>query len=157
MRNLRQAHPIMKYPLVSRLSKASLSSIVLMFIAATLALVVGVAALVTVTSRPHQGFGSAFRYSLANVWNPGDLLEKSDQNILFYLAATLDALGGVLLPTFLLGAFVFKLFQYDPLVWRRTVSVENLDGRPILRFRFYNATRSSIVRVEVVVYARVRL
>jgi cation transport regulator ChaC len=157
MGGLRRLHPALRHPLVGRLSRASLASVVAVFVGASFALVALVAVVVSATGTPPQGFGTAFRYALANMWNPGDLLERPGQNIWFYSAATLDALQGILLPTFLLGAFVFKLFQRDPLVWRETVSVENLGGRPILRFRFYNSMRSPIVRVEVTVYARVRL
>lgn len=157
MPGLQRSHPIMKSPFVSRLSKASLTAVILLFMAASLAAISIVAYLIFETGRPRESFGESFRFSLANAWNPGDLLERPGQTSWCYVAGAMDAFAGILLPTFLLGAFVFKLFQDDPIAWRKTVSVENLSGRPMLRFRFYNATRSPIVRVEIIIYARVRL
>ena len=157
MGGLGRSHPALRHPLVGRLSRANLTSVVVVFLGATFAMVGLVAVVVSSMGRPGRSFGYGFRFALANMWNPGDLLERDGQTAWFYLAAGIDALSGVLLPTFLLGAFVFKLFQRDPLVWRRTVSVENLGGWPVLRFRFYNATRSPIARVEITVYARVHL
>jgi cation transport regulator ChaC len=151
-------HPSVRFRLVLWLSRLSLRTVVLIFIVVSFALSAAIAGLLTATSSPRIGFDASLRSAISNAWNPGDLLDRPDQSFWFYTVAWLDALVGVLLPTLLLGAFVSKMLQHDPLVWRRTVSVErDINGLPVLRFRFYNGTRSPIVRTRVEVYARVRI
>src|SRR5262249_26154181 len=63
---------------------------------------------------------------------------------------------GVLLPIFMLGAFVFKLFHQEPLTWRKIVSIESRYNQPpLLVFRFYNSSTSDLVNMNIVVIARV--
>jgi hypothetical protein len=151
-------HPIMKFPIVIRLSHSSIWTLGFVFIFTSFAASALIGLLLTITTRTPMAFDEAFRFAISNSWNPGDLLQRPNESTWFYAVAAADAVLGVLLPTFLLGAFVFKLLQHDPLVWRTTFSVEkDINGFPILRFRFYNGTRSPIVRVRVEVYARVRI
>src|SRR5262245_55432037 len=106
-------HPIMKYPVVTALSRLRLSTIILVFVIASLGASAGIGALFTATSRPRQPFGFAFRSAIANAWSPGNQLELPNQSVWFYSIAVLDSFIGVVLPALLLGAFVYKLLQHD--------------------------------------------
>ncbi len=68
------------------------------------------------------------------------------------MLAVANALVSVLLPIFVLGAFVFKLFRHDPLVWRRGVTIEaHPSGYYVLAARFYNHLKVATADVRVLI------
>jgi cation transport regulator ChaC len=84
-------------------------------------------------------FASGVRQSANALWSPADLMGRQDKALAFYMIATINAVVSVLLPVFILGAFVFKLFRHDPLTWRKKISVEaHPSGFYVLAARFYN-------------------
>lgn len=95
---------------------------------------------------------------LLMLFSPNSLLDRGDDSVLLYSVVLVASILRVILPVFLLGAFVFKLFRDDPLVWRKSISIEEsaIDGPAVLRIRFYNATSSPLVNLTIQVFARVR-
>ena len=150
----RRAHPLVCDSFVSRLSGWSLPLIV----GGYLALMAGCAALgalpLHLLERPAWPPGADVRSMVLEILNPGGLLGRAGQSTGFYAFAVAACLVGYLAPIFLLGAFVFKLFVRDPIVWRRTVALQDRIGLgAVLVFRFYNAGRRPLSGLTVKVYA----
>jgi cation transport regulator ChaC len=141
--------------MASRLSRLSFSRLLLVFVAAMGATALVAAVLFSWIGRNSVPFWERLRLTLAAVADPGDLLRVDDESLLYYLVAVVVTLVGVILPVLVLGAFVFKLFQRDPLVWRRKFSLETEKGGDIACFRFYNGTTTPLVNVTVRALARI--
>lgn len=139
------------------LARWKLTRIAAVYLAVSVAVAVVLGAGLYATRRDGAGFGKSVRDTLIAVLNPGELLDVDGQNPIYYLVAGLAGFVGILLPVVLLGAFVFKLFQQDPLAWRQNLSIDDhMTGYPVLRLRFYNAVASPLVNVTVQAVARIR-
>lgn len=141
--------------LASRLSRLSFSALLAVFIAAMVVSALATSALLSWLGRARPPFLEAFRTTLAAMADPGELLRAQGESLLYYLVAAVATVVGVVLPVLLLGAFVFKLFQRDPLVWRKTFSLDTDGGRQVACFRFYNGTTTPLVNVTVRGLARI--
>ena len=98
------------------------------------------------------------KYFLLLMLSPANVLTGDSDGWSVYLAAYLAEIGRVVLPVYLLGAFVFKLFNADPIEWRGKASLEDRveDHSPALSVRFYNGTASPLVNVTIRAFARVQ-
>ena len=149
-------HPRIRTALSLRIGRLNLLSIVGVYLAITVASAAVLAALMQAVDSRHRGFSHLFRATLAAVFSPGDLLTADGESPAYYVIAALATLIGVLLPIFMLGAFVFKLFQQEPLTWRKVVSIESrFNEPPVLVFRFYNSSSSDLVNMRILVIARI--
>jgi cation transport regulator ChaC len=158
LRLRRQLHPNLRHHLSLIIGRRSLLQIVGIYLVATLASSVIRGVLSSAVSHRREPVSSAIRNVLSNLINPGDLLETQNEGVAFYVVAAVAGFLGVVLPVFLLGAFVYKLFQFDPITWRRKISVETTwrNSKPVMTIRFYNNSRSALLDNEIQVVARVR-
>jgi cation transport regulator ChaC len=149
-------HPRIRTALSLKIGRLNLISIVGVYLAITLVSAAILAALMQAVDARSRGFSHLFRATLSAVFSPGDLLTADGESPAFYTIAAFATLLGVLLPIFMLGAFVFKLFQQEPLTWRKIVSIESrYNEPPVLVFRFYNSSTSDLVNTKIVVIARI--
>lgn len=152
-----RVHPRIRTSLAVRVGRLRLPAIVAVYALACLFAASLLAVTLAMVSAKGVNFGAAFRRALATIFSPGEILLADGESPAYYLFGGIASLLGILFPIFLLGAFVFKLFQQDPLVWRETVSLEPRPNRPpVLCFRFYNGTTSTLSRISIQVIARVR-
>ena len=149
-------HPLARDTVITRISRWRLRDIILGYATAMAGLTaVGAFAL------QHWGGGrltypAAFRYMAQALISPGALLSQDNQPAPYYALAVAASAIAYLAPVFLLGSFVFKLFVLDPLVWKRTVTVEDRIGcGAVLVFRFYNASRHTLIGATVTVTAEI--
>jgi cation transport regulator ChaC len=150
-------HPQFSSPFDVRLSKWSLPVVLVTYLIFSLVWILLVAGLLVLLERPQPNALEAFRQSAWALWGPDNLFDLHGQSASFYSLAILNAVVGVLLPLFVLGAFVFKLFRHDPLVWRRSVSLEaHTMGHYVLAIRFYNGFRVPLADVQVRAWLRWR-
>ena len=153
----RKPHPVIRTSLAIRVGRLSLPALVGVFVLATLISAAVLTLVVAGTDRTNSGIVTAFRVTTASILQPGTMLQESGQSFGYYAAGFAAGLLGILMPIFLLSAFVFKLFQRNPLVWRRIVSVESRLGKPpVLVVRFYNGSSSTLIGTRIQVIARVR-
>jgi len=149
-------HPLARDTVITRISRWRLRDIILGYATAMAGLTaVGALAL------QHWGGGrptypAAFRYMTQALMSPGALLSQDHRPAPYYALAVAASTIAYLAPVFLLGSFVFKLFVLDPLVWKRTVTVEDRIGcGAVLVFRFYNASRHTLIGATVTVTAEI--
>jgi cation transport regulator ChaC len=149
-------YPSLVTPLAVRLSQWSLKRLVAVYVVASI-VVTGLLGLgLWATARPRRDLWLTLRQTFSVLWGDGDLLTTGGQSILYYLLAAAVAVAGTIMPLFFLGAFVFKLFRRNPMVFRRDLAViDYRDLGPTLVFRFYNGTRSPLIDVSVRVASRV--
>ncbi|MEU4355860.1 gamma-glutamylcyclotransferase family protein [Streptomyces virginiae] len=148
-------HPRIKTPAALLLSRRSFSSILFFFVAASLAVSALLALGLTEYSSHKISYLTAFRLTLSSVWNPGDLMFQEDESAGYYVFAGFSTLAGAVVPVLLLGSFVFKLFNRDPLQWRSKISLINRPGEgAVMVLRFYNGTQMSLVNMSIDVIAR---
>jgi cation transport regulator ChaC len=153
----RQRHPELSTPPALHLSRLSLVGVFAVYLTATLACALVITAAGQLIARPRMNFTRALRDGFAAVLDPGGILLRDGQSGPYYVVVAIASIVASILPVMLLGAFVYKLFRADPLVWRRTLSVEDgPDGRAIATVRFYNRTRTPLVDMTIRVFARVR-
>lgn len=152
--------PYLAWSLPSRLSQRGMLSLLTLYVVTTTLAAVAIAAVLQVTARgdtdARRDVRDWGRLAFEAVWSGGgSFLHEDGQSLDFYLAAAVVKMLGVLLPIFLLGAFVFKLFQRDPFVWRNRLyyktGLRSGDG---FLLRYYNSDWSRLVAVDVTVYAR---
>jgi hypothetical protein len=150
-------HPVVENPIALLLSRWTLSRLLAVYVIVLAGLVgLGGTALHRL-DRNRPSWGVAAQDTFAEILNPGVLVSRGGQSPAFYAFTAAIALVGTVLPIFLLGSFVFKLFRHDPLVWRRTVSLQDLPGSgAILAFRFYNGTKVPLVAISIRVLAVVK-
>lgn len=151
-------HPRIKTSLAIILSRYSLARLTLLYVTVTLALAGVLGYTFSVTRSDEPSFGTAFRSALASLFTTVDPLssEGGNQDFPYYIAATCATVLSIILPIFLLGAFIFKLFRHDPIIWRKSVSIINYRGfGPSVHFRFYNGTNEELVDLRIEVFARI--
>jgi hypothetical protein len=149
-------HPIRKDPVAIRLSDWTLSRILVAFVGAVLSIAAAGGGLIHFVGKNPGTFAEGFRKAFGELLNPGALIQMPGEEPAFYLVAIVLALLGLFGPIFLLGAFVFKLFVNDPIVWREVASLQDrYDVGAVVVFRFYNATRRPLLGVTVRVFALV--
>ncbi|MFG3557459.1 gamma-glutamylcyclotransferase family protein [Micromonospora sp. NPDC047557] len=150
-------HPRIRTSLGVRVGRLRLPTIVAVYALACVFAASLLAFTLTTASAKGMHYGIAFRLALATIFSPGEILLADGESPAYYLFGGFASLLGILLPIFLLSAFVFKLFQQDPIEWRKVVSLEpRTNGQSVLCFRFYNGTTSTLIRVSIQVIARVR-
>jgi hypothetical protein len=147
--------PRLSAPLAIRLSRRSLPAILGIYLAIVAVWACLISIPLHLLATDGSSFGSSLRLALWAMWGPDNLLSRSDGSFIYYAIATVNAVVGVLLPVFVLGAFVFKLFHHDPLVWREKISVEaHPSGYYVLTARFYNHFQSAAADVRVRAWLR---
>ena len=157
IRRSRQVHPRSSTPLALRLSRHSLGAVVLTYIDVLLSWITILALSLYFVEQPQVSFLSTLRRAAASAWSPSALLDSAGQSPLYYLLALVAALIAVLLPVFLLGAFVFKLVRHDPITWRRVLTYEAHSTRQyVLSVRFYNHLTVNTFDLEVRAWLRWR-
>lgn len=146
-----RSHPRLQTPIAIRLSRLSLVAIVGIFVAAAgVWLLVSATGLYLIRPQGDVSFWETIRQAAWAYWGPDNLLEAAGQSPAFYLLAVLNGAVSLLLPIFLLGAFVYKLLQHDPLSWRTRITLEAYPtGAFVLTARFYNRLRVDISDVRV--------
>ncbi len=152
-------HPIIRTSTALRVSRVSIPGIIAIFLGLTAVLMAVLTVLFFATVVGWDQPGLFPSYFLTLMLAPSSLISTTQAQpwavyAIVYIADTLR----IILPVFLLGAFVFKLFRVDPLRWRGRLSLESQlrDQVPVLRVRFYNATSSPLVNLRIQVFARVR-
>jgi cation transport regulator ChaC len=149
-------HPLLVTPLAVRLSQWSLKRLVALYIAASLVVTLVLGLGLYATARPHRDLWPTLRATFSVLWGDGELLTADGQTVPYYVLAASVAVAGTIMPLFFLGAFVFKLFRRETIVWRDGLSViDYRDLGPTLVFRFYNGSRSPLVDVSIRVSSRV--
>ena len=147
--------PPLSSPLAIRLSGLLLRQVVLIYVLLTMTWISAMSGLLHLLRRPRGSYGDDVRRALAGMWSPGDVLDVPEQSPLYYVAGVANAFVSVLLPLFVLGAFVFKLFRHDPLTWRRTMTVETTGpGWIVLAPRFFNSLTVDVADVTVRAWLR---
>jgi hypothetical protein len=133
-------HPVRESPFAIRLSRLRLLQILAVYVLVVIAIVCLHALLLFVyASTSSRTLVESVRESMSISWDPGTAFTQPGRPIALYLYGIANALIAVLLPTLLLGSFVFKLFQHDPLQWRRSLTIEaHPSGHYVLAARFYN-------------------
>ncbi len=148
-------HPRIRSPLGLTLARWSLTRIVLAYVVLSLLLASLLASVLRAVSKDDVSLLDAVRKTFPAVWTGGaGLLDRDGESSVYYFLAACMTVVGVLLPLFLLGSFVFKLFNRDPLVWRSVVSVEDHEHGPVLDFRYYNGLNTPLVGITTLVIAR---
>lgn len=147
--------PKITAPFAVRLSRWSLPVILLFYLVLVLVWALLVAVGLHLLERSPAGFGELLRTAFWAMWGPDNLLARPGESFGYYVLGVANALMSVLLPIFLLGAFVFKLFRHDPLRWRNSVTVEaHPSGYFMLTVRFYNQFSSDVADVNVRAWVR---
>jgi len=153
-------HPKLAGSVSSRIAALTLTQLVLAYILTTVVLA-AVLALPSSTALVSTSYGVRWLLAFDALWSGGGSALASSRalDLGLFVALGLKLLG-VLLPVLLLGAFVFRLFKRDPLVWRNRVSylpprLGADSGR--LLVRYYNKDWSPLVAVSVRAYARFSL
>src|SRR5690242_10876759 len=104
-------HPRLSRSLPLWISQRSITRIVLIFLAVEFALSVILALFVMWLRPDHPGFVEGFRASSSSLYSIHDIMEDVPNDAYGLLAvAWVTQILGILLPVFLLGAFVFRLF-----------------------------------------------
>lgn len=152
-------HPRIRTSFAIVLSRHSVGRITMLYLVLSLMLAAIFGCIFSLTRSDHPSFGAAFRLALASLWTTVDPLNvgRGAETISYYAAAASTTALSVILPLFLLGAFIFKLFRHDPIEWRQMVSVINYRGfGTSLHFRFYNGTIEELGDLRVEVFVRIR-
>jgi cation transport regulator ChaC len=156
-RLLGSGHPQIHTPYVLRASRYTFLTIMAMYVSASVVGSALLAAGLAITHVPNWDYARAYRSAFSSTWGLADLLEDDGQPAIFYILSAVGAIAGVLLPIFILGAFVFKLLRHDPIVWRKKVSVEETSEHgTALAIRFYSGTHSPLADIRVRVFLRVQ-
>lgn len=151
----RSRYPRISSPLAIRLSQRPLRVILLTYLTIVALWVCLVAITLHLIDREGANAGTIVRRALLAMWSPDSLLAQANKSVPFYVMAVANALMGVLLPLFVLGAFVFKLFRHDPLVWRQRLTIEaHPSGYYVLAARFYNHFEVPVADVHVRAWLR---
>lgn len=147
--------PRISVPLAIRLSRWSLPFILLLYALLVAAWSTTIAALLLLVAREPAGYTELLRRALWGMWGPDNLLARTGESAGYYAVAVANAAAGTLLPIFVLGAFVFKLFRHDPIVWRESLTIEAHPTRNyVLVVRFYNRFRPEVADVGVRAFVR---
>jgi hypothetical protein len=148
-------HPLLQSPLAVRLSRLSLLHILGIYLAIAASWVTISAVALYVLEDQDRSFVNSVRLALWAAWGPGNIFGQADRPLVYYALGILNALLSVLLPVLLLGAFVFKLFQHDPLEWRQKLTVEaHPSGQFVLAARFYNRFTVDIADLRIRAWLR---
>lgn len=148
-------YPRLSTPFAIRLSRRSLVGVLLTYVALVTVWVGIVSVAVYHLGNRGVDASEALRQALWGMWGPDNLLGVRGESTGFYIVAAANALVSVLLPVFVLGAFVFKLFRHDPLKWRKGLTIEaHPAGHFVLAARFYN--RFTVPVADVCVRAWLR-
>ncbi|WP_336030202.1 gamma-glutamylcyclotransferase family protein [Geodermatophilus sp. FMUSA9-8] len=132
------------------LSKLDLPQVVGIYVVLVLGWTLVVSLVLLVDDGGQGGFVDLVRRAFQAMWGPDSLFAERGRSLLYYLLALVNALVSVLLPVFVLGAFVFKLFSHDPLRWRRKLTLEvHPTGYFVLAARFYNRLTVDLADVRV--------
>lgn len=153
----RVKHPRLRRTLPLFISQQSITLIVVIYLVSSFLLSVLLAVGVHYTHPDRPSMAASLRMTISGIYSLRDMLDPADsgEGYAYLLIAWLTETLGLLLPVFLLGAFIFRLFQQNPIVWRKNISV--LDFRnlgPTLAIRFYNGTADTLVNVRLRVDAR---
>ena len=152
---LRRKLPRLSSPLAIRLSRWSLPVILLFYVALVAVWALIVAISLHFVQRAPADFPELLRRALWSIWGPDNLLAPADQTFGYYVVAVANAIVSVLLPVFVLGAFVFKLFRHDPLTWRRHLTLEaHSSGNFALTARFYNEFNREVADISARAWIR---
>ena len=149
-------HPQARDTVITRISRWRLRDIILGYAAA----IAGLTALGALALQRWGGgrptYATAFRDMAQALMSPGELLGQDDRPAPYYAIALMASAIAYIAPVFLLGSFVLKLFVLDPIVWKQSVTVEDRIGcGAVLVFRFYNASRHTLIGAAVTVTAEV--
>ncbi|MGR7025134.1 gamma-glutamylcyclotransferase family protein [Geodermatophilus sp. URMC 62] len=137
-------------PLAILLSKLDLVQVVGVYVLLVLGWTLVVSTVLLVDDGGSSGFVDVVRRAFQAMWGPDSLFGEPGRSLLYYALALLNALVSVLLPVFVLGAFVFKLFSHDPLRWRQRPTLEvHPPGYFVLAVRFYNRLTVDLADVRV--------
>ncbi|MGW0486517.1 hypothetical protein [Nonomuraea sp. NPDC003214] len=152
----RKRHPVIKTSFALTVSRWKLHRIVFLYAAVTIGIGAATGLALHLARAEDRSISYSLREGFGAILNPGDIL-KAEDSLLFAVIGLLTSMLGVIFPVLLLGAFVFKLFHQDPIVWREALSIEDhLDGFPVLIARFYNGTTSPLVNITIQVFARIQ-
>ena len=147
---------MLRTPLATRISRLGLSGILLIYLAALAVSAVagGLVFHATGVGGPDESLKSSIFSALSMALGARDPHQGGDLDLAGVTGVVLAVIG-VILPAWLLGAFVYLVFKFDPIVWKKTASYENPgNGRAHVTFRFYNGSSETISGMKVKVTAR---
>ena len=148
-------HPVRQTPLAMLLSRLSLPAILGIYGFLTAVWILISSAALYFIDPGTRSFGDAMRRSTWAMWGADNLLGQDGKPLLYYALGVLNGCVSIVLPVFLLGAFVFKLFRHDPLQWRSTLTIEaHPSGVFVLAARFYNKFTVDVADLRVRAWIR---